>query len=76
MVKKLSKYGNSMALIIDKPILELLNIKEDTPLKITTDGKAIIIIPEGPARTHKERVKDAAEEAMDKYAEALQKLAD
>lgn len=76
MVKKLSKYGNSLALIIDKPILELLNIQEDTPLKITTDGKAIFITPDISAKTHKEKLKEFTEEAMDEYSEALQKLAD
>jgi antitoxin component of MazEF toxin-antitoxin module len=30
MNKKLTKHGNSLALVIDKPILELLKIKEST----------------------------------------------
>ena len=45
MTKKLVKHGNSAALVLDKPILDLLNIKMDTPLEITTDGKNIIISP-------------------------------
>ena len=45
MIKKLSKYGNSFAIIIDKPILELLNITYNTSLKIKTDGEKIIIEP-------------------------------
>jgi len=45
MEKRLSRYGNSLALIIDKPILELLHITEDTVLQISTDGKRIIITP-------------------------------
>jgi antitoxin component of MazEF toxin-antitoxin module len=32
MIKKLIKHGNSAALIIDKPILDLLHVKMDTPL--------------------------------------------
>ena len=47
MIKKLSRHGNSMALIIDKPILEILNITDETPLKISTDGKIITIKPMG-----------------------------
>jgi len=39
------QHGNSSALIIDKPILELLNIEQNTPLEIITDGKNIIISP-------------------------------
>lgn len=45
MIKNLTKHGNSMALIIDKPILELLNIAEDTPLEISTDGDSLTISP-------------------------------
>jgi len=45
MVKKLTKHGNSLALVIDKPILELLKITANTPLEITTDGRALIISP-------------------------------
>ena len=45
MVKRLTKHGNSMALVIDRPILELLNIDSETPLEISTDGKQLIIAP-------------------------------
>lgn len=45
MIKKLSRYGNSSAVLIDKPILELLNITQDTLLKISTDGTKIFIEP-------------------------------
>ena len=43
MVKTLTKHGNSLALVIDKPILELLHIDEDTPLSISTDGNCLVI---------------------------------
>jgi antitoxin component of MazEF toxin-antitoxin module len=45
VIKKLTRHGNSLALVIDKPILELLNIDRDTPLEITTDGRSLIITP-------------------------------
>ena len=38
MRKKLSAVGNSFGLVIEKPILELLNIDRDTELDITTDA--------------------------------------
>ena len=37
MTKKLIRHGNSAALILDKPILDLLNVTMDTPLEISTD---------------------------------------
>ena len=45
MTKRLSAVGNSAALIIDKPILELLGIGMETDLNIHTDGKNLIISP-------------------------------
>ena len=39
MVKKLIQHGNSVALVIDKPIMEILNISNETTFKISTDGK-------------------------------------
>jgi len=49
MLKKLVRYGNSNALVIDKAILELLEIEEGSLVKIKTDGKAIIITAHQPA---------------------------
>jgi antitoxin component of MazEF toxin-antitoxin module len=46
MIKTLTKHGNSYALVIEKPILDLLNIRPGTPLSITTDGRALIVSPE------------------------------
>ncbi|MDR1579762.1 MAG: AbrB/MazE/SpoVT family DNA-binding domain-containing protein [Synergistaceae bacterium] len=45
MIKTLTKHGNSLALILDKPVLELLDIEPDTPLSVTTDGKSLSITP-------------------------------
>ena len=45
MIKKLTTHGNSSALIIEKPILNLLHITQDTPLEIATDGRNIVISP-------------------------------
>ena len=53
MLKKLVKYGNSNALILDKAILELLNIEEGSLIKIKTDGKSIILTPYKKANSEK-----------------------
>lgn len=45
MIKTLTRHGNSFALVIDKPILDLLNIKDDTPLNVTTDGTSLVVSP-------------------------------
>jgi antitoxin MazE len=73
MIKTLSSHGNSAALIIDKPILELLEITINTPLKIITDGKSIIISPvKEPDR--EERFRSALEKVNSNHGETLRKL--
>jgi antitoxin component of MazEF toxin-antitoxin module len=75
MVKKLTKHGNSLALVIDRPILDLLKIDPETMLDVTTDGKQLIITP---AKTSARRKKfDAAQEwAHKRYGKAFRKLAE
>ncbi|HEV56614.1 MAG TPA: AbrB/MazE/SpoVT family DNA-binding domain-containing protein [Phycisphaerales bacterium] len=45
MVKSLTKHGNSYALVIDKPILELLRVAPDTPFEILSDGQCLVLTP-------------------------------
>jgi antitoxin component of MazEF toxin-antitoxin module len=46
MVKKLIKHGNSIALVIDKQLLELLGAEIDTTFKIITDGRNLVLSPQ------------------------------
>ena len=79
MIKKLSKYGNSQALIIDKPILKLLNIDKNTKLELTTDGNSLIITPiKSKIKTIKKtskKLEELAKKNLKKYAQTLKKLA-
>jgi antitoxin MazE len=45
MVKNLTKTGNSLALILDRGILEATGIDADTKLEVSTDGDVIVISP-------------------------------
>jgi antitoxin MazE len=74
MVKKLTKHGNSLALVIDRPILDLLKIDPETPLDVTTDGKQLIVSPAKPSRRRK-KFEAAQEWAHKRYGRAFQKLA-
>jgi antitoxin component of MazEF toxin-antitoxin module len=46
MVKKLIQHGNSVALVIDKPIMEILKITNETTFELSTDGKNLILSPQ------------------------------
>ncbi|MBU0551602.1 AbrB/MazE/SpoVT family DNA-binding domain-containing protein [Myxococcota bacterium] len=73
MVKNLTTIGNSLGLIIDKPILELLKIDRDTELEISTDGDRLIIQPKRLSR--RERLRASAERLMDAHDETFRDLA-
>jgi antitoxin component of MazEF toxin-antitoxin module len=45
IVKKLTRQGNSAALVIDKQLMDLLNFTQDTDLKITVSGRKLIVEP-------------------------------
>jgi antitoxin component of MazEF toxin-antitoxin module len=75
MIKSLTKHGNSLALVIEKPILELIGADADTPFDVSTDGQVLILSPV------KDAGRDAAfKAALDKvnkqYPKALKKLAE
>ena len=75
MIKTLTKHGNSMALVIEKPILELLKIGIDTPLEISSDGKTLTISP--TANTSREdRLSKSLEKTNQRYGKTLKKLAE
>jgi antitoxin component of MazEF toxin-antitoxin module len=74
MIKKMVAHGNSAALIIDKPILEILKIDIDTPLEVSTDGKNLIISPVQDARREK-RFRAALQKVNRKHGKTLKKLA-
>jgi len=75
MVKHLTKHGNSLALVIDKPILELLKIDANTPLEISTDGRVLIISP-ATNSSHKKDFENALKKINQKYCRALKRLAE
>jgi antitoxin component of MazEF toxin-antitoxin module len=75
MVKKLIQHGNSAALILDKPILDLLNFKMDTPLEISTDGKNLIISAQKSKNSGKD-ILESLEKINRRYPNALKKLSE
>jgi antitoxin component of MazEF toxin-antitoxin module len=76
MIKTLTKHGNSYALVIDKPILDLLKIRPDTPLAISTDGKNLLISPkEGERSGVSEEFEQSLEKVNRRFANVLRRLA-
>ena len=77
MSKKLTKHGNSLALVLDKPILKMLDISEQTQLELSIEGDALVIRPATKKKTRsKQEIKKIAQKIMDEYADVFKKLAE
>ena len=74
MIKNLVKHGNSWALVIDKPILELLKIDPESPLEISTNGQTLTVSPASGSR--KAKLQSASKKVNQKYGKAFKKLAE
>jgi len=75
MIKNFVKHGNSWAVVIDRPILDLLKIDPESQIEMTTDGKSIQITPLD-ADKGKAKVREARAKVNAKHAKAFKKLAE
>lgn len=75
MVKHLTRHGNSAALVIDKPVLELLHITMKTPLELVTDGRNLVISPAGDGKRGR-RFRAALEAVNLRHRKTLKALAE
>jgi antitoxin component of MazEF toxin-antitoxin module len=75
MVKTLTRTGNSLALVLDRSILEATGIDADTKLEVSTDGDVIVV---SPVRSKKrtERLRKVLDELDREHAGAFRRLAD
>ena len=76
MIKTLTKHGNSYALVIDKPILDLLNIRPDTPLVVSTDGKSLLVSPDEGEDIDDEKFQEILDGVNRRYAKVFKRLAE
>lgn len=75
MIKTLTRHGNSYALVIDKPILELLRVSPETQFEIMTDGQCLVLTPiRDPAE--EERFQDALDMVHKRFGRAMKRLAE
>jgi antitoxin MazE len=75
MRKNLTVIGNSLGLIIEKPILDILGITRDTELEVTTDGRRLVIELVGVER-QKERVRSISRKLIKTHEKTFRKLAE
>lgn len=74
MKKNLTVIGNSLGIIIEKPILDLLGISKETQLEVITDGQRLIIEPVKQEERAK-KIKAATRRVMKNHDKTLRELA-
>jgi len=75
MQKKLTRTGNSVALVLDKPILDALGIDENTLVEVSTNGDVLVMTPVRD-KSREKRLKKILEELDAEYAGVFRRLAE
>ena len=75
MKKRLTRTGNSHAIVLDKGILEATGIDSDTMLEVSTDGDVILISPIR-SEDRVSKLKRGLDRIHERYAGAFQRLAE
>lgn len=76
MIKQLRKVGNSNALILDKPILELLGLEEEGQVQLTIQDGTLIVAPARPRLVRAEELDEKLDQIIKKRADLLRRLAE
>ena len=75
MIKQLRKVGNSNALILDKPILELLGLEEDSQVQLTIQNGTLIVTPAFPNLVDSGVIDEKLDLVVKKRRKVLKRLA-
>jgi antitoxin MazE len=75
MRKRLTKTGNSLALVLDRPLLEVTGIGAATTVEVSTNGDVIVITPVRPKK-RAAKLGSALEAINARYAGVFKRLAE
>lgn len=73
MRKKLTRTGNSVALVLDKPLLSQLGLDEASEVEVSTNGDVLVVTPVRDAPRDR-KFKKSAEKITAKYAGLFRRL--
>jgi antitoxin component of MazEF toxin-antitoxin module len=73
MIKKLTRTGNSVALVLDKPLLEQLGLDENSEVEISTNGQVIVLTPKRDSARER-KFRKSVEKINRKYAGLFRRL--
>jgi len=76
MKKRLVKHGNSRALVIDKALLEVMNLADDDEVQISINGDQLIVTPVRGEDEGQKRFEQAVERTVEQYDDLFRRLAE
>ena len=76
MIKQLRKVGNSSALILDRAVMELIGLEENSEVQLTVHNGSLVLTPANPKQVSHEMFEKALSKVMSKRRSALQRLAE
>ncbi len=76
MIKRVSKVGNSSALIFDRALMELIGLKEGGEVLLTVKNGSLIITPADPSLADPDRFQAALDRVATDRKEVLRRLAE
>ena len=74
MKKKLTRTGNSVALVLDKPMLKQLGVDETSEVEVSMNGDVLVLTPVRDD-TRDEDFRKSADKIHSKYAGLFRRLA-
>lgn len=75
MIKKLTRTGNSVALVLDKQLLEQLGLDENGEVELSTNGQVLVVTPKRSAARER-KFRKSAEKINQKYAGLFRRLSE
>ncbi len=75
MIKKLTRTGNSVAIVLDKPLLEQLGLDENSEVEMSTNGQILVIMPKRDSARER-KFRKSADKINRKYAGLFKRLSE
>jgi antitoxin MazE len=75
MRKRLTRTGNSLALVLDRTLLDAAGIDADTTVEVSTNGDVIVVTPVR-AKNRARKLDSALDDINARYAGVFKRLAE
>jgi antitoxin component of MazEF toxin-antitoxin module len=73
MIKKLTRIGNNVALVLDKSLLDQLGLDENAEVELSTKGQALVVTPKRDT-SRSRRFRESSEKINQRYAGLFRRL--